>query len=465
MTRITSMELAPRTRPIHRDFPRITLVPSNPQLRPAKAAVALGLSVLVVSTIGMLREVEPFATWYYQFAWYSVILTADGALALVGSNKLKRGEFLLLGKPLFLLSMLGWSAVAWFFYELLNFRLQNWYYVFLPDSMAVRWFGTTVAFATVLPAVFLAEAVLSRFGFAHGARTKPMRVTPRTLTGMRVAGAAIMALVMLWPRYFFALVWGASMLMIEPSVYERSRERSLLHDLEVGKPGRLLRLLAGGAAIGLLWESLNIGARAKWIYTVPFLENLKLFEMPVPGFLGFPPFAVECFIIWQALVTAGLAVPRFGSTFSASTKKRVASALGAFVFSLIVLVGMELWTFTSSKPRITDLPDVQGAALERAGYDVFRLANTMPSLVAADAGVDRATAQQWVERAGLASLRGIGTNNLILLQQLGINSVEQLAATDPAVLVAKIEEKTGEDWVDARVRVWVRGARRMLGEP
>src|SRR5215510_11172355 len=100
MTRITGMELAPRTRPIHRDFPRITLVPSNPQLRPAKVAVALGLSVLVFSTIGMLREVEPFATWYYQFAWYSVILTADGALALFGSNKLKRGEFLLLGKPL-----------------------------------------------------------------------------------------------------------------------------------------------------------------------------------------------------------------------------------------------------------------------------------------------------------------------------------------------------------------------------
>jgi hypothetical protein len=458
------MQLASRTQTIHREFPRIMLVPSNPRLRPAKAAIAFGLSVLVVSTIGMLRQVEPFATWYYQFSWYSVLLAADGALALFsGSGRLKRGEFLLLGKPAFLFSMLGWSTVSWFFYELLNFRLQNWYYVFLPESMAVRWFGTTVAFATVLPAVFLAEAILASVGFARAVRTKPLRVTPRTLTVMRIAGAAIMALVLAFPRYFFALVWGASMLMIEPVVYRKARDRSLLYDLEQGRPGRLLRLLGGGALIGLLWESLNIGARAKWIYTVPFLENLKLFEMPVPGFLGFPPFAVECFIIWQALVTAGVAVPRFGPTFRATRGKRIGAAFGSAVFCVIVLIGMELWTFTSSRPRITELPEVPGVMLQREGYDVFRLANSTPSLVAADAGVDRETAQKWVDRAGLASLRGIGTDNLQLLQELGINSVEQLAATDPAALIARLEQKTGEDWVDARVRVWVRGARRSLG--
>src|SRR4030095_2758961 len=112
------MQLASRTQPIHREFPRIMLVPSNPVLRPAKAAIATGLCVLVVSTIGMLRGVEPFATWYYQFSWYSVLLTADGALALFGgSGRQVRGEFLLLGDKRFLASLLGWSAVTWFFYE------------------------------------------------------------------------------------------------------------------------------------------------------------------------------------------------------------------------------------------------------------------------------------------------------------------------------------------------------------
>jgi hypothetical protein len=28
------------------------------------------------------------------------------------------------------------------------------------------------------------------------------------------------------------------------------------------------------------------------------MEHLKLFEMPVPGFLGFPAFALECFTMY-----------------------------------------------------------------------------------------------------------------------------------------------------------------------
>jgi hypothetical protein len=31
---------------------------------------------------------------------------------------------------------------------------------------------------------------------------------------------------------------------------------------------------------------------------VPIMENFKIFEMPVPGYFGFPPFAVECFTMY-----------------------------------------------------------------------------------------------------------------------------------------------------------------------
>jgi hypothetical protein len=439
---------------------RIVLVPSNRHLRPAKLAIAAGLAMLVVSTIGMLRTVEPFATWYYQFSWYSVLLAGDGLLALTGSATGRKGEFLLLGRKSHLASVLFWSTVGWFFYELLNFRLQNWYYIFLPDDRSIRWVSTAVAFATVFPAVFVAEALLNAFGFARDVGWKPLRVTPTFVTRMRWTGAIVMLLVMIWPRYFFALVWGASMLMIEPTVYRRAPENSLLKDLELGKPGRLLRLLAGGAMIGLLWEMLNIKARAKWIYTVPFFEELKLFEMPVPGFLGFPPFAVECFIIWQALVAAGVAVPRFGPLFPAPNAKRLAAALAAAAFCVITLVGMDLLTFTSGKPKLHEIPGAPSAQLQRAGYDVFKLAVTTPELVAADVATDRERANEWVQAARLATLRGIGTENLDLLHQIGVRTVEQLAALPSPELIRKVEAATGEDWVDARLRVWIRGARR-----
>ena len=28
------------------------------------------------------------------------------------------------------------------------------------------------------------------------------------------------------------------------------------------------------------------------------MEDMKLFEMPVPGYLGFPAFAIECFTMY-----------------------------------------------------------------------------------------------------------------------------------------------------------------------
>jgi len=57
-------------------------------------------------------------------------------------------------------------------------------------------------------------------------------------------------------------------------------------------------LCAAGLICGFLWEFFNYCAIAKWTYTVPYFGNIKIFEMPVLGFLGFPPFAVECWVIY-----------------------------------------------------------------------------------------------------------------------------------------------------------------------
>ena len=70
-------------------------------------------------------------------------------------------------------------------------------------------------------------------------------------------------------------------------------EGSLLPDWQAGQFNRTWNLnisgLIGGAG------TLEQLARARWQYTVPIMENLKIFEMPLPGYLGFRPFALECF--------------------------------------------------------------------------------------------------------------------------------------------------------------------------
>ena len=39
-------------------------------------------------------------------------------------------------------------------------------------------------------------------------------------------------------------------------------------------------------------------ARAGWIYTFPIGQQMKIFQMPAPGYLAFPVYALECFAMY-----------------------------------------------------------------------------------------------------------------------------------------------------------------------
>ena len=93
-------------------------------------------------------------------------------------------------------------------------------------------------------------------------------------------------------RYLAAPVWLGFIFLLDP-INARLGGDSLMAD----RP-RIYALLASGLLCGVLWELWNYWAGAKWHYTVPILENWKIFEMPLPGYLGFPPFALECFTMY-----------------------------------------------------------------------------------------------------------------------------------------------------------------------
>ena len=371
------------------------------------------------------------------------------------------GRFFLLGRPAFLATALLWSVPFWLLFELFNLRLENWYYIFLPRESPARWAGIALSFATVIPAVLVAERLLDAWGLARGVRFPPLRLASRAGRGLQLAGVAMLLLPLAWPRLFFPLVWGGVVLVVDPWVRARDARRSLLADLERGEPGRILRLLAGGLAIGLLWETFNATARGKWIYTVPGLEDLKIFEMPPLGFLGFPVFALEAFAVWQALVLAGLAVPAEGRRGSARRSGVVAATLAmllAVAFSVAMIAAMHRSTIASLAPTVADLgapPELLAAA---GVDDPWELAGADPDRVATAAGVEEARARAWVERARLASLRGIGAPGAARLAEVGVGTVAALAAAEPAGLAARLAA-AGRPIDPARVRVWVRAAR------
>ncbi|HEX4629190.1 MAG TPA: hypothetical protein VH137_10410, partial [Gemmatimonadales bacterium] len=245
--------------------------------------------MLIAAVMLLYYEIPPVPTWFYVLAWYPTLIILDEVVVVLGGESL-------LGRPprqRQLVVMLWWSAVIWFLFEAINFRLQNWYYVFLPATRLERWIGITVALATVVPAVLLPERLLERLGMGRDLRSRPY---PLRLHHLRIAqwtGWGLLVAVLAFPRYLYALTWGAVWLIVEPALYARDPERSLFADVARGSWGRIARLMAGGLFAGGLWETFNSVARGRWIYTVPFLEGLKIFEMPLVGFLGFPFFALE----------------------------------------------------------------------------------------------------------------------------------------------------------------------------
>ena len=101
-----------------------------------------------------------------------------------------------------------------------------------------------------------------------------------------------------WPsRYVAAPVWLGFIFLLDP-INAWLGAPSLFTRPRAGYRDLLINLMASGLLCGLLWEFWNYWSRAKWHYTVPIMEHVKLFEMPLPGFLGFPAFALECFTMY-----------------------------------------------------------------------------------------------------------------------------------------------------------------------
>ena len=98
-------------------------------------------------------------------------------------------------------------------------------------------------------------------------------------------------------RYLAAPVWLGFIFLLDP-INARLGGESLWIDMRAGRYERLVNLSLSGFLCGALWEFWNFWAGAKWHYSVPIMERWKIFEMPLPGYFGFAPFAVECFTMY-----------------------------------------------------------------------------------------------------------------------------------------------------------------------
>jgi len=264
----------------------------------------LGLGVIVAAE-GLLAAGHPgVGHWFTPIVWTGYVLLADALAArLTGRSYLTTGraELVLVAAA---------SIACWWLFEWYNApRFWRggaergglwWQYHGLEPDPWLRRVGYDWSFATIFPALFLTAAILRASVFAR-VRVRPWPPPPGLLRAAVAVGAVCVALPLLVvSEWLVPLVWTGFALLLEPLNYRRGRP-SWLGALARGDASLVLSLLGAGAVCGVLWEFWNYWALARWTYTVPYLGHVKIFEMPVLGYLGFPPFALECYALYHWL--------------------------------------------------------------------------------------------------------------------------------------------------------------------
>lgn len=232
--------------------------------------------------------------------WLGYILVVDALVCRRTGASLwtrSRKGFVLL----FILSVPGW----WLF-EIINDRTANWEYLGAGTFTPLEYYALcTLSFSTVMPAVFETAELVRTFRWVKSLRPG-VRIpdSPRVNARMLLIGLAMLALTLAWPEYFYPFVWISLVLIIEP-VNRWLGRRHFLEWLQRGDWRPVMALSLGALICGFFWEMWNYWSWPRWVYHTPGAGFLHIFEMPLPGYGGYIPFALELFALKNLLWPRG----------------------------------------------------------------------------------------------------------------------------------------------------------------
>ncbi len=257
------------------------------------------IGLLLIAVFWPLNWTLPGARtqWAFFPLWLGYCLFVDGLVYWRrGSSLATRSWPKYLG--LFLV-----SAPAWWLFELLNMRVQNWVYdgrqLFTNVEYGIL---ATFSFSTVLPAVFGTAELIASFDWLPAGENGPViRPTRKTTLGFFIAGWAMLACLLIWPHYCFPLLWLSLYCIMEP-VNVWLGNRNLAQATWCGNWRPILALWLGVLVTAFFWEMWNFYSYPKWIYTVPFVDFWHVFEMPLLGYGGYLPFALELHALYHFIV-------------------------------------------------------------------------------------------------------------------------------------------------------------------
>lgn len=260
--------------------------------------LAIGLVLVAVTWWTAWFGPRPVSDYMFAPLWLGYILTVDGlAVWRSGSSLMVRNarQFALL----FLYSM-----PLWWLFEFANRYLDNWHYSLpRPYSRPVYLSLASVAFSTVMPAVFV-TAELVRIVLPLRQRRRWIVFAPGRMARVAIAvlGLGMFMASLAFPDVAFPLVWVGVFLFLD-AINSLAGGRSIAGQVARGQWDTVVVLFVAGLVCGVFWELWNSGSMPKWTYDVPHVPDLRLFEMPIPGYGGYLPFALEIYAFYQIIQT------------------------------------------------------------------------------------------------------------------------------------------------------------------
>ena len=262
--------------------------------------------------------------------WIGFILVVNAFTAR------RTGRCLMLSRTRLFFLLFPVSAGFWWSFEYLNRFVGNWRYVGVTEFGAAEYFlFATLPFSTILPAVLSTRELLLSYPRFEGAfrEWRPLSPAPPHLElradgvppmdvakgairaprrrgtpaagrtgGTRPGAIALAALFLscaglvtvgIAPDVAFPLVWVAPPTLLISLAALRG-EPHTLSGIASGDWRAAASSVLAALLCGFFWEMWNFGNSAKWVYAIPYVDALHVFEMPLLGYAGYLPFGVLC---------------------------------------------------------------------------------------------------------------------------------------------------------------------------
>lgn len=281
----------------------VAIARAQPQGRPMRAARAfpfwgwLGIASMAAGWLAAWSELTPPEWRRHAFTplWLGYVLAMD---ALVYR---RAGHSLLADRRRWFAALFPASAAFWWLFEYLNQFVRNWHYVGIQASGDWDYFlQGSLPFSTVLPGIAVTWMWLRQFPRLEALRLPGLRAHPALAWAALAGGALGLAAAGARPEAWFPMLWIGPLLLLG-GLQQILLGETLLSPLARGDWRPLLQPALAALACGLLWEFWNYWSLAKWHYSIPHVQRVQIFEMPLLGYAGYLPFGVTCALVLDTL--------------------------------------------------------------------------------------------------------------------------------------------------------------------